>query len=66
MSTLQNCNKLIKLRKKTKLSQDAIEKRLGLGRNVYQSYEKGVRNLPISSAKRIAAFFGVNWWELYE
>ena len=29
-------------------------------------YENKARRLPVETAKKIAPFLGVNWWELYE
>lgn len=39
---------------------------LEIRRNMHQRYEYGKLELPVRHAKRLGAFYGIDWWKFYE
>jgi transcriptional regulator with XRE-family HTH domain len=52
--------KLMEIRKKNKITQDAIAEHLGILRQSYSAYERGVSMPDAKQLKRLADFFGVS------
>ncbi|GIM46995.1 hypothetical protein DNHGIG_25440 [Collibacillus ludicampi] len=53
-------NRLVKLRKEKKISQEGIAKALGIPRSTYAQYELGRRHPDYDVIQKIADFFGVS------
>lgn len=64
--SIQNVDKLKKLREEKGLSQNKLAKIIGISGTRYQNYEKGIRKLPVEIAKIISKELEINWWEIYE
>lgn len=64
--SIQNVDKLRKLREEKGLSQNRLAKIIGISGTRYQNYEKGIRKLPVEIAKVISKTLEINWWEIYE
>lgn len=53
-------DKLVQLRKGTKLYQTDMAKKIGVARATYGAYEQGTRQPDFDTLKKIADFFGVS------
>ena len=59
-------SKLRKLRKATGLTMKQVGDKVGKTESCICQYEKGLRNPPVSVAKRLAPVLGCDWEDLYE
>ncbi|MBE6598731.1 MAG: helix-turn-helix transcriptional regulator [Ruminococcaceae bacterium] len=57
---------LKEIRKKLGLSQHEAAKAAGISQSYYAAVEIGTRNVPVSTAKKIAAALGFAWTEFYK
>lgn len=53
-------------RKKKKLTISELASLVGVSEACISRYETGVRQMPVSMAKKIAEILKVRWWELYD
>ena len=54
-------NLVHKLRKKSGLTQTDVEKITGIDSSTISLYENGLRMPTVENAKKLGAFYGVNW-----
>ena len=54
------------IRTKKELSIKAAAKMCGISRSYYEKIERGERNVPVPTAKAIAAALGFDWQRFYE
>lgn len=59
---------LIKLREKSKLSQEEVAEKAGISQSFYSAIELGNRGnkLPVQTAKKIAEVLGFEWDMFYQ
>lgn len=57
---------LKKMREKMKKSQQQVAKDIGISRQYYNLIELGKRNVPVHTAKKIAAAMNFDWQRFYE
>ncbi len=59
---------LIKLREKSKLSQEEVAEKAGISQSFYSAIELGNRGnkLPVQTAKKIAKVLGFDWDMFYQ
>lgn len=57
---------LIERRKSKGLTQKSIAHRLNISQQAYALYEKGKRNPPVASAKKIASILDFDWRLFFE
>ena len=61
-----NRNDIIRNRKERGKTQAEVAKACGMSRQYYSFIESGKRNISMKAAKKIAAFFGVDWKAFFE
>lgn len=54
------------IREKKKLSQYKAAELCGISQSYYAAVEVGTRNVPVPTAKKIAAALGFDWQRFYE
>lgn len=54
------------LRNENDKTQADVAKVLGIRTNMYQRYEYGKLELPVRHAKKLGAFYEIDWWKFYE
>lgn len=59
-------NWLIEQRKEKKLSQDEVATLCGISRQYYSFIERGERNVPVKTAKKLADVLGFSWQKFFE
>lgn len=59
-------NWLTALRKARGMTQAKLAKAAGISQNYLSAIEVGQRNVPVSTAKRIASALGFDWQRFYE
>lgn len=57
--------KIEKLRKAAHMSQAELGAKIGVSQGHIARLENDRRALTVKIAKKIAEFFGVDWWKLY-
>ena len=57
---------LVKKRKARALSQKEVAEFCGISKSYYEKIERGERNVPVKTAKKIANFFQFNWILFYD
>lgn len=57
---------LIQLRKHKDLTQLDVSEQAGISRSYYSGIELGTRNVPVKTAKKIAAVLGFDWTLFFE
>lgn len=55
-----------KLLKEKKISQARLIKEVGICIRSLHNYMNGTREMPVSTAKKIAKVLEVDWWKLYD
>ena len=55
----QTQNRIRELRKKAKLSQQALADQIGVFRNTISNWETGYSQISLENAKNVAEYFGV-------
>lgn len=55
----QTQNRIRELRKKAKLSQQALADQIGVFRNTISNWETGYSQISLKNAKNVAEYFGV-------
>ncbi|CIV16789.1 transcriptional regulator [Streptococcus pneumoniae] len=55
----QTQNRIRELRKKARLSQQALADRIGVFRNTISNWETGYSQISLENAKNVAEYFGV-------
>ena len=58
-------NYLTRLRKSKKVTIKELAETVGVSSACISRYGKGVRKMPVETAKKIAQVLGVDWWTLY-
>lgn len=59
-------NNLRELIYKKGLTQREVCEKAGLSMRGLHNYMNGIREMPVSTAMKIAKILEVNWWKLYE
>lgn len=59
-------NWLIEKRKEKNLSQDEVATLCGISRQYYSFIERGERNVPVKTAKKLADVLGFSWQKFFE
>ena len=59
-------NWLIEIRKEKNLSQDDVATLCGISRQYYSFIERGDRDCPVKTAKKIADALGFHWEKFFE
>lgn len=57
---------LIEARTQKGLSQDRVATKCGISRQYYSFIERGTRDCPVKTAKKIAEILGFPWERFYE
>lgn len=57
---------LINIRETAKMTQETVAVRSGISRTYYTRIESGDYNVPVETAKRIAATLGFDWTKFYD
>ena len=57
---------LIEIRQKNDLTQEQVATMCGISRQYYSFVERGERNVPVPTAKKIAAVLGFSWDKFFE
>lgn len=57
---------LIELRKKKRLTQEEAAEKCGISRQYYSFIERGARDCPVKTAKKIAEILEFPWEKFYE
>lgn len=57
---------LVDKRKEKGMTQDEVATDCGISRQYYSFIEKGDRNCPVETAKKIAAVLGFEWTRFFE
>lgn len=57
---------LVYKRKERGLTQGDVAKGCGISRQYYSFIENGKRNISIKAAKKIAAYYGLDWKDFFE
>lgn len=55
----QTQNRIRELRKKSRLSQQALADQIGVFRNTISNWETGYSQISLENAKKVAEYFGV-------
>lgn len=55
-----------KFRRSKSMTQLEMAKIMECHINSYYLYESGKVEMPVSKAKKVAKYFDINWWTLYE
>lgn len=55
----QTQNRIRELRKKSRLSQQALSNQIGVFRNTISNWETGYSQISLENAKNVAEYFGV-------
>ena len=55
----QTQNRIIELRKQSRLSQQALADQIGVFRNTISNWETGYSQISLENAKNVAEYFGV-------
>lgn len=58
--------KLKEIRINAGLSRRELSRLIGIKEARYGHYENGIRELPVSIAKKIGKVLKINWWDIYE
>lgn len=56
---------LTKYRRKRKLTISKLAEKIGVSGACICRYERGERQMPVETAKKIEAVLKVSWWRLY-
>lgn len=48
------------------MTQNQFAELTGVNQGSVSRYERNIRLIPVTAAKRLAKNLGINWWELYE
>ena len=62
----QTQNRIKKLRKQAKLSQQTLADQIGVFRNTISNWETGYSQISLENAKKVAEYFGVTIEDLLE
>ncbi len=57
---------LIRKRKDCGRTQSEVAEGCGMSRQYYSFIESGKRNISVKAAKKLAAYYGFDWKELFE
>ena len=65
-NTIYSMKILKELRLDFNMSQRELAEKVGVNYRTISSYETGVRDMPVSVAKKIGKVLNIDWWLLYE